>query len=140
MYYSCVLHFCVTLVCYTCVIHVCIPMLCVTFVCYTCVLHLYVTRLCYTCVLHLCVTLVCYTCLLLLCVTLLCWAGALGKWLAPLPLTRVRDAFPGLGGLKEIKMFLPYPLVKLCIVENLRDREVACSVSDLKWSNFESCV
>ena len=31
--------------------------------------------------------------------------------------------FPGLGGLKETKMFLPYPLVKLSIVGNLRDRE-----------------
>ena len=33
-------------------------------------------------------------------------------------------------GLKETKMFLPHPLVKLSIVGNLRDREVACSASD----------
>ena len=26
---------------------------------------------------------------------------------------RVRGSFPGLGGLKETKMFLPHPLVKL---------------------------
>ena len=45
--------------------------------------------------------------------------------------------FPGLGGLKKTKMFLPHPLVKLSIVGNLRDREVACSASG---SNFESCV
>ena len=44
---------------------------------------------------------------------------------------RVRDSFPGLGGLTETKMFLPHPLVKLSIVGRLRDREVACSASDL---------
>ena len=53
---------------------------------------------------------------------------------------RVRDPFPGLGGLKETKMFLPHPLVKLNIVGNLRDREVSCSASDRQGSNFESCV
>ena len=53
---------------------------------------------------------------------------------------RVRDSFPGLGGLKETKMFLPHPLVKLSIVGNLRDREVSCSASDRQGSNFESCV
>ena len=53
---------------------------------------------------------------------------------------RVRGSFPGLGGLKETKMFLPHPLVKLSGVESLRDREVACSASDLQGLNFESCV
>ena len=46
---------------------------------------------------------------------------------------RVRGSVPGLGGLKETKMFLPHPRVKVSIVGSLRDREVACS-------NFESCV
>ena len=45
-----------------------------------------------------------------------------------------------LGGLKETKMFLPYPRVKVSIVGRLRDREVACSASDRQGSNFESCV
>ena len=45
-----------------------------------------------------------------------------------------------LGGLKETKMFLPHPRVKVSIVESLRDREVACSASDRQSSNFESCV
>ena len=44
---------------------------------------------------------------------------------------RVRGSVPGLGGLKETKMFLPNPLLKLSIVGSLRDREVACSASDL---------
>ena len=38
---------------------------------------------------------------------------------------RVQGSFPGLGGLKETKMFLLHPLVKLGIVGSLRDREVA---------------
>ena len=33
---------------------------------------------------------------------------------------RVRGSVPGLGGLKETKMFLPYPRVKLSIVGSLR--------------------
>ena len=33
----------------------------------------------------------------------------------------VRGSFPSLGGLKEIKMFLPHPLVKLSIVGSLHD-------------------
>ena len=37
-------------------------------------------------------------------------------------------------------MFLPNPLVKLSIVQSLRDREVVCSASDRQGSNFESCV
>ena len=41
---------------------------------------------------------------------------------------RVRGSVPGLGGLKETKMFLPHPRVKVSIVGSLRDREVACSV------------
>ena len=53
---------------------------------------------------------------------------------------RVRGSVPGLGGLKETKMFLPHPRVKLSIVGSLRDREVACSASDRQGSNFESCV
>ena len=53
---------------------------------------------------------------------------------------RVRGSFPGFGGLKETKMFLPHPLVKLSIVGILRDREVACSASDRQGLNFEPCV
>ena len=37
-------------------------------------------------------------------------------------------------------MFLPHPLLNLSIVGSLRDREVACSASDLQGLNFESCV
>ena len=53
---------------------------------------------------------------------------------------RVRGSVPGLGGLKETKMFLPHPRVKLSIVGSLRDQEVACSASDRQGLNFESCV
>ena len=53
---------------------------------------------------------------------------------------RVRGSVPGLGGFKEIKMFLPHPCVKVSIVGSLRDREVACSASDRQGSNLESCV
>ena len=53
---------------------------------------------------------------------------------------RVRGSVPGLGGLKEPKLFLPHPRVKVSIVGSLRDREVACSASDRQGSNFESCV
>ena len=53
---------------------------------------------------------------------------------------RVRGSVPGLGGLKETKLFLPHPCVKVSIVGSLRDREVACSASDRQGSNFESCV
>ena len=53
---------------------------------------------------------------------------------------RVRGSVPGLGGLKEAKMFLPHPRVKVSIVGSFRDREVACSASDRQGSNFESCV
>ena len=49
------------------------------------------------------------------------------------PSNRVRGSFPGLGGSKETRVFLPHPLVKLSIVGNLRDREVACSASDLEF-------
>ena len=52
----------------------------------------------------------------------------------------VRGSVPGLGGLKETKMFLPHARVKVSIVGSLRDREVACSASDCQGSNFESCV
>ena len=53
---------------------------------------------------------------------------------------RVRGSVPGLGGLKETKLFLPHPRVKVSIVGSFRDREVACSASDHQGSNFESCV
>ena len=53
---------------------------------------------------------------------------------------KVRGSVPGLGGLKETKLFLPHPRVKVSIVGSLRDREVACSASDRQGSNFESCV
>ena len=53
---------------------------------------------------------------------------------------RVRGSVPGLGGLKETKLFLPHPRVKVSISGSLRDREVACSASDRQGSNFESCV
>ena len=52
---------------------------------------------------------------------------------------RVRGSVPGLGGLKETKMFLPHPRVKVSIVGSLRDREVACSASACSGANFESC-
>ena len=51
---------------------------------------------------------------------------------------RVRGSFPGLGGLKETKVFTPHPLLKL--VGSLRGREVACSASDLKGLKFDVCV
>ena len=53
---------------------------------------------------------------------------------------RVRGSVPGLGGLKETKLFLPHPRVKVSIVGSLHDREVAYSASDRQGSNFESCV
>ena len=53
---------------------------------------------------------------------------------------RVRGSVPGLGGLKETKMFLLHPRVKVSIVGSLRDLEVACSALDRQGSNFESCV
>ena len=50
---------------------------------------------------------------------------------------RVRGSVPGLGGLKETKMFLPHPRVNLSIVGSLRDREeVACLASNRQGSNF----
>ena len=52
----------------------------------------------------------------------------------------VRGSVPDLGGLKETKMFLPHPRVKISIVGSLRDQEVACSASDRQGSSFESCV
>ena len=53
---------------------------------------------------------------------------------------RVRGSVPGLGGLKETKLFLPHPRVKISILGSLRNREVAYSASDRQGSNFESCV
>ena len=52
----------------------------------------------------------------------------------------VQGLLPDLGGLKETKMFLPHPLVKVRIMGSFRDREVACSASDLQSLNFEFCV
>ena len=52
----------------------------------------------------------------------------------------VRGSFPGLGGLKETKMFLPHPLVKLSIVGSFRGGKVTYSTSDLHDLNFESLV
>ena len=52
----------------------------------------------------------------------------------------VQGLVAGFGGLKETKMFLPHPRVKVSIVGSLRDREVACSASDRQGANFESCV
>ena len=43
---------------------------------------------------------------------------------------RVRGSVPGVGGLKETKMFLPHPRVQVSIVGSLRDREIACTASD----------
>ena len=53
---------------------------------------------------------------------------------------RVQGSVPGLCSLKETKMFLSHPRVKVSIVGSLRDREVAYSASDRQGSNFESCV
>ena len=53
---------------------------------------------------------------------------------------RVWGSVPGFGSLKETKMFLPHPRVKVSIVGSLRDREVACSGSDRQGPNFESSV
>ena len=50
---------------------------------------------------------------------------------------RVWGSFPGLGGLKETKKFLPHPV---SIVGSLFDREMVCSTSDRQGSSFESCV
>ena len=69
------------------------------------------------------------------------WAGAYRVAVSTAAFqARVRGSVPGLGGLKETKMFLPHPRVKVSIVGSLRDREVACSASDRQGSNFESCV
>ena len=48
---------------------------------------------------------------------------------------RAQGSVPCLGGLKETKMFLPHPRVKLSIVWSLRDREIACSTSDRQISS-----
>ena len=53
---------------------------------------------------------------------------------------RVRGSVPGLGGLKEAKMFPTHPRDKLSIVGSLPYREVACSASDRQGSNFEFCI
>ena len=99
-----------------------------------------------------------YTCMTLSCKPLhLHLIDTSGRYITPLPNfilgggprvvvstaafhARVWGSVPGLGGLKETKMFLPHPRVKVSIVGSLRDREVACSASDRQGSNFESCV
>ena len=53
---------------------------------------------------------------------------------------RVRGSVPGLGGLKETKLFLPHPRGKVSIVGSLRDREVACSASDRQGSNLFNII
>ena len=53
---------------------------------------------------------------------------------------RVQGSFLGDGGLKETKMFLPYPHVKLSIVGSFRDRQVACSAPELQGLNLEGRV
>ena len=53
---------------------------------------------------------------------------------------RVRGSVPGLSGFKETKMFLLHPRVKVSIVGNLRDREVASSASERQGSNFDSVI
>ena len=62
------------------------------------------------------------------------------------------NLFPALGGGPKVVVstaacharvlgsFLPYLLIKLSIMESLRDRAVACSTSDLQGLNFKSCV
>ena len=52
----------------------------------------------------------------------------------------VLGSFPGLCGLKDTKMLLSHPLVKLSIVGNLRDRKAACLTSAGRISKFEFCV
>ena len=74
--------------------------------------------------------------------TFICWKGGGPRVVVSTAAfhARVRGSVPGLGGLKETKLFLPHPRVKVSIVGSLRDREVACSASDRQGSNFESCV
>ena len=50
---------------------------------------------------------------------------------------RVRGLFPGLSGLRETKMFLPHPLVKLSIVGSFRYRELACRPQRLRPPGLE---
>ena len=71
-----------------------------------------------------------------------CWYSTLLDIVGggPRVMVSIARSVPGLGGLKETKMFLPHPRVKLCIVGSLRDREVACSASDRQGSNFKVCV
>ena len=82
-------------------------------------------------------------------VSMVSWSVSCSVWLGGGPRVvvstaafhaRIRCSVPGLGGLKETKMFLPHPRVKVSIVGSLRDREIACSASDRQGSNFESYV
>ena len=67
-------------------------------------------------------------------------ARALRWWLAPVPFTLEFGVGSRSRRFERNKMFLPHPRVKHSILESLRDREVACSVSDRQGSSFESCV
>ena len=59
-------------------------------------------------------------------------AGTRGSVLHRCLSVRDRGSFPAVGVLEEPKMFLPHPLVKLCItVESLCERQEASSTSDL---------
>ena len=53
---------------------------------------------------------------------------------------RVRGSVPGLGELQETKNVSSPSTCESQYCGDLRDREVACSASDLQGSNFESCV
>ena len=53
---------------------------------------------------------------------------------------RVRGSVPGLGGLKETKNVSSPSTCESQYCGSLRDREVACSTSDLRGLNFGSCV
>ena len=86
---------------------------------------------------NLCFTLVMWR----LCRCLVLWGGGPRVVVSTAAFhARVRGSVPGLGGLKETKMFLPHPRVKVSIAGSLRVREVACSASDRQGSNFKSCV
>ena len=53
---------------------------------------------------------------------------------------RVWGSVPNLGGLKETKMFLPHPRVKLSIVRSLRDRETIVKVDIFKYSSSKRYI
>ena len=59
---------------------------------------------------------------------------------SPAPFTPEFGVCFPVGGVKETSMFIPHPLLKPSVVEKFRDREVACSASDLQGLNFKYCV